>query len=320
MPVGTVERDGDRVQCHLCERWFRSVAAHLSSHGWSHVAYREAFGLERGVSLEGEATRQRRAELMRRRRVDDPVIRAGVERGIELARSGALTKAAAEAARGRRQPEQHRRKTVRTLAEIGSQARADGRRRQGVDQLCRTAAEAAARLGFASVGDLVRDRTAAGASLAATSREAGLHKDWLSRNLKAVDPDAAAYVAGLGRQWDAPWCPVVTRLGFADVASYLADRHLVRHETVGAIMAETGFSRTAVESALTRHGMTKQPHVRKRHAMRERAAAIADRFGFPDINAYLADRRAAGRSWQAIANEAGQPQTWIMRRAREAAL
>ncbi|MFC0107467.1 hypothetical protein [Kibdelosporangium aridum] len=113
---------------------------------------------------------------------------------------------------------------------------------------------------------------------------------------------------------------MVGELGFADVADYLTDRHFVRHETVWAIAAETGFSRKAVESALARHGLTRRPHARKRNALRQRADAVADRFGFADIAAYLADRRAAGWSWQAIAREAGQPQTWIRRRAREAGL
>ncbi|RSM75971.1 hypothetical protein DMH04_37335 [Kibdelosporangium aridum] len=320
MAVGSVEREGDRVQCHLCERWFKSVTAHLSSHGWDHIAYREAFGLERGASLEGDATRKRRAALMRKRRVLDPAIREGVDRGIDMARSGLLAKAAAEAARGRPQPEQRRRKTLRTLAEIGPEARAEGRRRQGTEQLKRTAAEAAARLGYGSIGALVRDRVEAGASLAAISREAGLHKDWLTRKLAIVDGEAADFATRADRRWDTPWLPVLAELGFSDVADYLTDRHIVRHETVWAIAAETGFSRKTVESALARHGLARRPHVRKRNALRQRADAIADRFGFADIAAYLAHRRAAGWSWQAIAAEADQPQTWIRRRAREAGL
>lgn len=320
MAVGAVEREGDLVQCHLCQRWFKSVTAHLSSHGWDHLSYREAFGLERGVSLEGDATRKRRAEIMRKRRVLDSKIREGVERGVDMARSGLLAKAAAEAARGRPQPEQRRRKTLRTLAEIGPEARAEGRRRQGVEQLRQTAAKAAARLGYESIGELVRDRVEQGASLAAISREAGLHKDWLSRKLAIVDPRAAEFAAQTDCRLDAPWLPVVRDLGFPDVASYLTDRHEIRHETVRAIAGETGFSRKAVESALARHGLAKQPHARKRNALRERVTAIAERFGFRDIAAYLADRRDAGWSWQAIAEEAGQSQTWIRRRAREAGL
>lgn len=315
--LGTVVREGDFVQCYLCERWFRSVIAHLPSHGWDHQAYRKAFGLERGASLEGAATRQRRARAFQVRRDVDPALRAGYEQGLEMARSGALTQAAAEASRGRRQPEQRRRKTLRTLAAISPEARAEGRRRQIVEQLRQTAADAAGRLGFTDIGALVRDRVADGASLTAISREAGLHKDWMCRNLATVDPDTAEFVKSraAGRHWDARWQPMLAKLGFADVSSYLTDRHLVRHHTVWAIAEETGLSRSAVESALARHGLAMIPYSAKRTRRDERAAAVAARFGFPDIGAYLDDRRIAGMSWRGIAAESGQPESWIRRRA-----
>lgn len=138
-PMGVVIREGDRVLCHLCGRWFRSVIAHLPSHGWDHLAYRQAFGLERGQSLEGTATRGRRAAAMRARRTADPRLRVGYEQGQDWLRSGALTKAAAEAARGRKQPAQRRQKTLRTLASISPKARAEGSRRHAVERLRRTA-------------------------------------------------------------------------------------------------------------------------------------------------------------------------------------
>jgi len=55
-PVGTVVRDGQKVMCHLCGRWFRSVLAHLRTHGWDGLTYRAAFGLERTEPLEGDPT------------------------------------------------------------------------------------------------------------------------------------------------------------------------------------------------------------------------------------------------------------------------
>src|SRR5262245_10493766 len=171
-PIGTVVRDGDRVLCHLCGRWFRSVVAHLRSHGWDHLAYRETFGLLRGEPLEGATTRGLRAKAMTVRRTQDPAVRAGCELGRELVRSGALTRAAARAARGRRQPEQRRQKTLAALAAINPQARAEGSRRRAEEHLRVTARTAAESLGFPDIGALVRDRTAAGASLAAISREA----------------------------------------------------------------------------------------------------------------------------------------------------
>jgi hypothetical protein len=49
------------------------------------------------------------------------------------------------------------------------------------------------------VGSLVAARTAEGQSLAAVSREIGMHKDWLSRHPAQLDPMAAI----LARQWNA---------------------------------------------------------------------------------------------------------------------
>lgn len=314
-PIGTVVRDGERVLCHLCGRWFRSVVAHLRAHGWDHLAYRAAFGLERDEPLEGARTRALRAASMRERRARDPAVRMGSEIGQAWVRSGALTRAAAEAARGRPQPEQRRRKTLRTLEGIDPVARAAGTRRHADRQLRHVAQEAAERLGFADIGALVRYHVGSGASLAAISRAAGLHKDWLCRHLSTVDPVVAAEVSATPRREDARWVPVLARLGFREVAAYLTDRHVVRRRTVRWIAGETGLTRTAVEAALARHGIERVPHTASRARRDERATAVAARFGHRDIGTYITDRRAAGMSWQSIADECGQPQTWVRRRA-----
>ncbi|MHA6616465.1 MucR family transcriptional regulator [Pseudonocardia sp. DLS-67] len=315
-PVGAVVVDGDHVLCHLCGFWYRSVLAHLRQHGWDQGRYRAAFGLERAQSLEGAATRRRRAEAFIRRRRRDPAVQAGCAVGRRWAVSGELTRAASRAARGRRQPEQRRRKTLATLAAIPPQARAQGARRHADARLRRTAEAAARALGFPDIGTLVRDRIARGASLAAISREAGLHKDWLCRHLRTVDPATAAVAATrLTTPEDARWLEVVARFGFTDVSSYLSDRHLVRRRTAAAIAREVGVTSGAVRSALRRHGIALTPHATSRARLGAREAAIAARFGFPDLDGYLADRRAAGLSWRAIAAESGQPATWIRRRA-----
>lgn len=319
-PVGTVVRDGDRVQCHVCGRWFKSVIAHLRSHGWHHLAYREAFGLLRGESLEGDGTRSLRATLMTERRKHDPAVQAGCEHGHELVRTGALAEAAAKAARGRRHPEQRRRKTLAALAAIDLEARAEGTRRHAVEQLCGIAQAVAEHLGYPTIGALVRDRTARGASLAAISRDAGLHKDWLSRHLITVDPETATAVAASSterrhNQSDARWLSIVHKLGFADAATYLTDRHTTRHHTAATIATETGLSRSAVESAFRRHGIDRKPHATTRAIRDERAHTIAAKFGFPALADYLANRREAGMSWRAIADECQAPTTWIRRRA-----
>jgi len=128
-PYGEIVVDGDVVQCHLCGHWFRSVLAHLPSHGWNQQLYRETFGLELRASLEGRATREQRARVFRRRRRQELAVQTGCREGQRWVRSGALAQAAAAAARGRPQPEQRRRKTLATLAAVTSEARAAGTRR-----------------------------------------------------------------------------------------------------------------------------------------------------------------------------------------------
>ena len=109
----------------------------------------------------------------------------------------------------------------------------------------------------------------------------------------------------------------MTGLGFADVAAYLRDRHLLRHQTVTVIAAEIGISHHTVEAALRLHGLTRTPHAAKRHAASQRAAGVAARLGYPSIASYVSDRRAEGWTWNAIAAESGQPQTWLRRHATQ---
>src|SRR5262245_22125720 len=185
-PIGQLLVDGDRVCCHLCGSWFLSVAPHLRVHGWSKAAYIDAFGLERGNALAGDATRKRRAAALTARAVVEPAIRTAQADAVARARSGALTAAAAAAARGRPHPPQRRVKTLATLSGIDPTARVEGRRRH-----LRLFADAvAARFGFDAFEAYVTARLQNGMSMAAISREAGLHKDWVVRHLAALAPEA----------------------------------------------------------------------------------------------------------------------------------
>jgi hypothetical protein len=313
-PIGQVIVDGSQVTCHLCGRALRSVAAHLASHGWTKPDYCEAFGLQRGQSLEGPATRKLRAAALTSRLIFDPAIRDGSAAGRDRARRGELARAAAAAARGRPFPEQRRRKSAAVLAEIPRETVARANRERADRYLAALAADVAARHGYPDIRSYVLARTAAGASLAAISREAGLHKDWLSRHLGSVDPATA----GAARhrhtdRHDAPWLPAIRVLGFRDVASYLRQRHLAQHLTVNAIAAEIGVSHRAVQSALRRHGLEVVAHAAKRHAERQRAADVATRLGHATISDYVGQRRAEGWTWKAISAESGQPVTWLRR-------
>jgi lambda repressor-like predicted transcriptional regulator len=308
--------DGALVTCHLCGRSLRSVTAHLKTHGWTKDAYCEAFGLERGQSLEGPPTRKLRAAALTARLAFDASIRQGSAAGRERARAGALARDAARAARGRPIPEQRRRKALRALAGVSPSAVARANAQRARERLAEVAAAAAREAGYPDIRALVLARAADGASLAAISREAGLHKDWLSRHLGEIDPAAVAAVRPLrpGR-WDAGWRPALDRLGFPDVAGYLRERHIVRHWTVSAIAAEAGLSHHAVASALRRHRLDRTAHAAKRHASAQRAAGIAASQGFASMADYLTRRRAAGWTWSAIAAESGQPPSWVRRQA-----
>jgi lambda repressor-like predicted transcriptional regulator len=168
--------------------------------------------------------------------------------------------------------------------------------------------------GLVSQAAYVLARTARGASLAAISLEAGLHKDWLSRHLAEVDPAAAVAARRLNdARADARWLPLLSELGFADVPGYLRDRHLVQFQTVHAIAAELGFSHHSVTAALRRHGLAYIRHAAKRHVASQRADQVAAALGHASIADYIAQRRTQGWSWKAMSAESGQPQSWLRR-------
>ena len=316
-PIGAVIVDGSLVTCHLCGRALRSVTAHLRVHGWTKLAYCEAFGLERGQSLEGPETRKLRAVALASRLVFEPAMRQGSAAGHARARAGALARDAARAATGRRLPEQRRRQAVAALAAIPPPLMARANRDRATRHLASVATEVATRQGYPDLGTFVLARVEAGASLAVISREAGLNKDWLSRHLGRVDP-VAAEAARRRRpaRLDNRWLPALRRLGFADVPSYLHERHIVQHWTVNAIAAEAGLAHHAVTAALRRHGVARVAHAAKRHAAGERAAQHAGRLGFDTMAGYVAERRAAGWTWAEMAAECAQPSSWLRRQAR----
>jgi AraC-like DNA-binding protein len=314
-PVGEVALDGPRIICHLCGRSYRSVAAHLASHGWTKDRYCEAFGLERSQPLESLETRKLRAAALTARLLFDPAIREGSAAGRERAKAGELARDAAAAARGRPFPEQRRRKALRTRSASPSPAVAQANRDRADRHLAEVAESVARAHGFADLQAYVADRTRAGVSLAAISREAGLHKDWLSRHLRRIDPQAAAIAdaAGLAGRAETRSLAVLADLGFDDLGAYLRCRHGDQHWTVNAMSAELGVSRPALEAAMSRHGLARVAHAAKRHAADRRAAEVAARLGYSSVAEYVAARRAQGLTWRALAAESGQPQTWLRR-------
>lgn len=53
---GHLEEQGDRVQCHICRRWYKALIAHIRVHGLTAPEYRAEFGLRHTNSLSASAT------------------------------------------------------------------------------------------------------------------------------------------------------------------------------------------------------------------------------------------------------------------------
>src|SRR5580704_899511 len=315
-PVGELIVEDSLVACHLCGRSFRSVSAHLVAHGWTKQQYCEAFGLERGQSLEGPETRKLRAAAFTARLLFEPRVRQGSAAGRQRARAGDLARDAAAAARGRPFPQQRRRKAARARAALLPAVAAQPSQDQVSRKLAALAADVAQRHGYPDIGAFVIARIRGGASMAAISRDAGLHKDWLSRHLGRLDPAAAQAARSLEvARLDVRWHPSLRLLGYSDVGTYLRERHLEQHQTVNAMAAEMGLSHHAVTAALRRHGIGAVAHASKRQHARQREAEVAAQLGYQDIAAYVSDRRSAGWTWLAIAADSGQPPTWLRRHA-----
>ncbi|MFG1928699.1 hypothetical protein [Cryptosporangium sp. NPDC048952] len=315
-PPGQLLVDGDRVCCHLCGAWFLSVASHLRVHGWAKAAYIEAFGLELTNPLTGAATRKRRSAALTARQALEPSLLRSQSRARVRARSGALTAAASAAASGRAQPFERRAKTLENLARINPQARADGVRRRAERHLDEVASALAARFGFPDFRGYLRNRLDADVSLAAISREAGLHKDWMTRHVPKLVPELAGHWAeAADRRADAPFTAAAQRGGFADARAYLVARHVDEHRSVRAIAAEVGMSRGAVIAALKRHGISIVAHATKRRQAVARDETAARRQGFASLADYVADRRARGHPWTRIAAESGVAPSTLRRRS-----
>ncbi|HTJ39554.1 MAG TPA: MucR family transcriptional regulator [Dactylosporangium sp.] len=326
--------DGDRVCCHLCGKWFLSVASHLRHHGWTKTAYVNAFGLELGNPLSGPATRKRRSEALSARDAE-PAIRQARLAARERTASGELAAAAARAARGRAHPAERRVKTLAALGEVDPAARAAGNRRRGERHRERITADVARRFGFPTFEEYLVARVRAGLSMAAISREAGLHKDWVSRHAPATSrhapatsrqapatsqqaPATSRQTPATSRQTpgEARLGPQARSLGYADAAAYLRAAHVEQHRSIAAIALETSTSRWTVLAALRHHGIEARAHATKRHHAQVRESAAARALGFASIAAYVAARRAEGAPWTALAAESGIAATSLRRRQK----
>jgi ROS/MUCR transcriptional regulator protein len=107
-PVGELpyDPDEDKVQCHLCGRWFVLIGSShlLRKHGIDADAYRRIAGLHPRPALATPAYRARRSDHMRRRVESDERIVRAIRKGFAMARSGELQATARERAAQRTTP------------------------------------------------------------------------------------------------------------------------------------------------------------------------------------------------------------------------
>lgn len=58
-PLGALIDDGERVQCHVCGRWYKRLTMHIRTHGLDDDAYRERYELPRTTALVSPAVSAR---------------------------------------------------------------------------------------------------------------------------------------------------------------------------------------------------------------------------------------------------------------------
>lgn len=171
-----VEPRTGKVCCHLCGRWFVSLAGHIRAHGHTADSYRRTMGLCRTRRLiAAELSRSIAARQARAYR-DSPAVRSRLAAGQELSRTGRLTGLARAAQAGSGSPERTR--IRRASLQAGRETRA-ARRREALTRQLR-------RLGAASIADHLRREYAAGTSLRELSRTTGLGWASLRRELDAA--------------------------------------------------------------------------------------------------------------------------------------
>ncbi len=80
----------DKVQCHICGKWFHFLAGHIKKHGMSVFEYKEDFGLNRNHALCGRENSRYRSRLCQKLRLDGkfnllpPPPRRDFERRLEI--------------------------------------------------------------------------------------------------------------------------------------------------------------------------------------------------------------------------------------------
>lgn len=255
-PLGELpyDPDEDRVQCHLCGRWYRTIAgSHLQgAHGWTEDDYREAFGLERSHGLVAKGTAERLAQNFRRRLAADPQLRALVLQQRQRVASGELRWRGSGPQRL-----EHARKSTANVA-AASERRIAGRSAQARRDRRRDAQKVAGRLGFPDIAAYLGDRLAGGFTLRAIASETGRDVSWV----KKLAIEHGLYTPMPRPHGPSRWQAAAAGHGFATVTDYLRDRRHERGWTLQQIAQEAGLSAAAVLGRLRHEALPTDSPVR----------------------------------------------------------
>ena len=240
-PLGELPVDDEAgvVQCHLCGGWFRQLHhAHLGRHDFTVDEYRETFGLRARHPLQAPDLSELRRRTMTRLIRTDERVQAGVQVGLELARSGrlyAMRQQASSSSARRLEAVRVRQATARAMGEVRTK-RLVAEREQRAQELGHPSLQA-----YLQEMHVVQRR-----ALAEIARELGVGVGTVARDLDRLGikrvPLEEARAAGRERWASAHAAKRESRLrelGFATVEEYLADR-AGRHMTQEAIAAELG--------------------------------------------------------------------------------
>jgi hypothetical protein len=250
-----VDLDEDRVCCGLCGEWFRSLGAHLRrAHDWNTADYRVAFGLNAQRPLQAPGVSDAQAAALKRRIQADRRLRAGMRKGLALARSGELNELGrrADVERGRALERQRR---------TQEQGRRIGRERAARFRSLRD--DRARALGFADADELLRRRyTADGASVSELAAALGCAEITITAEMDrlAIARRPQAERLGVGRDALAANRAQVSRLhearvrelDFANLAAYLRVRHHDQRWPRKLIAEELGVTVPVVAGLLRR--------------------------------------------------------------------
>jgi hypothetical protein len=247
-PGRLVMSDDGQLACHLCGRWFTHLGAHLRRHGWTAAQYRDAVGLPLHIPLCSTDMSGQIAARQKQTWDASPQVRARLEPGRLLARSGELSRLSAAAGRERDRSGQ--------LPDIARAARAQrlatGRATQARERQERLDAVVAA-AGVADLHALLRARYSDGFSLDQLGRLTGLGRSQLRAELVAagveIRPAGANQLSSKQARAERNDTLTAAKVGTPDIRTWLQSRY-ERGVTLRSLSTEVNRSIPWVRSRL----------------------------------------------------------------------